>query len=169
MAISVLLLWWALHDISFADFVEQSRSIRLLPLAGCVVVATLTFPLRAIRWRYLLRLDGEALPFAPLWHATAIGFMANNLLLARAGEVARAYAASRLTSVRFTNVVATLVVERAMDGLTLVAILAVAIIGGGFDAQTPVGFTTLGTVMTVATAGFVAVLVVAVAAVHWPQ
>ena len=111
--ISVVLLWWALHDLDLGEVVEHMRAVRVVPFIASVVVATLVFPIRTIRWQYLLRLDGEKLPFVPLWHATAIGFMANNLLPARAGEVARAYAARRLTGVPFMTAAATLVVERA--------------------------------------------------------
>jgi hypothetical protein len=38
-----------------------------------------------------------------LWHATAIGFMANNLLPARAGEFALRYVASQQVPVRFST------------------------------------------------------------------
>ena len=128
--ISVVLLWWVLHDVPLAEVVEHMRAARIVPFAACVLVATLGFPIRTIRWQYLLRLDGEKLPFVPLWHATAIGFMANNLLPWRAGELARAYAARRLTGVPFMTAAATLVVERVMDGLTLVAMLGLAMFAG---------------------------------------
>ncbi len=169
LLLSVVLLWWALHDIPFADVVEHMRAARLLPFLAAVTAATLAFPLRTIRWRYILHLDGEKLPFVPLWHATAIGFMANNLLPARAGEVARAYAAKRLTAVPFMTAATTLVVERVMDGLTLVAMLAVAMFVSGFGVATTVGVVTLGQLVGGFTLLFVGLLIVAVWAVHWPD
>ena len=169
LLISGVLLWWALHDVHLAEVAGHLRAARFFPLLGCVVTATLVFPLRPIRWQYILQLDGVKLPFVPLWHATAIGFMANNLLPARAGEVARVYAATRLTAVPFMTVAATLVVERMMDGLTLVTILALAVFLTGFEMTTTVGPFTFGQILGGAALLFVVSLGVAVWAVHWPD
>jgi uncharacterized protein (TIRG00374 family) len=168
IGVSALLLWWALHDVSLSEVWQRLRGVRLLPLVATIVLATAQFPIRTIRWRYLLRLEGEALPFTPLWHATAIGFMANNLLPARAGEFARAYAAHRLTAVRFSTAFASIAVERVLDGITLVALLTVAISAGGFAAGTAVGSVTLGGVARGAGILFGGLLVVALVLVHWP-
>ncbi len=169
LVVSVTLLWWALHDVDLSEVVGHFRAARPLAFAAFVVVATLGFPLRTLRWRYLLRLDGQTLPFVPLWHATAIGFMANNLLPVRAGELARAYAANRLTQARFSTAMATIVVERIMDGLTLVALLALTTAAGGFTASTTVLGFTLGDIMKGAAALFAVVLIIAIGVVHRPD
>lgn len=165
---SILLLWWTLHDVSLSEVWHNLRGARLLPLLGMVVVATARFPLVTVRWRYLLRIEGESIPFIPLWHATAIGFMANNLLPARAGEFARAYAARQLSGVRFASAFASIAVERIMDGITLVAILSIGIWLGGFAPDTTVGGMTLGEIARGAGLLFGAALVVALVVVHWP-
>jgi uncharacterized protein (TIRG00374 family) len=170
LVIAALLIWWALHDVSAGEVWSRLRNVRLVPFTLSIVVATLMFPLRTIRWQYLLRLEGEALPFIPLWHATAIGFMSTNLLPARAGEFARAYAARRLTGVRFTTAFASIAVERVLDGITLVAALVVAIWAGGFGGDTAVSEDrTLGSVVRGAGFMFLLLLVVALAVVHWPR
>src|SRR3712207_2538459 len=79
------------------------RRARLGPLLGAVLLATLTFPCRVVRWRHLRpRDDGRAPGALPLWHAVAIGFTANNVLPFRAGELVRVAVASRLGGVRLT-------------------------------------------------------------------
>lgn len=168
LAISVLLLWWTLHDVALRDVAGHVRQARPLAFLGAVILATATFPLRTIRWRYLLQRNREVLPLLPLWHATAIGFMANNLLPARAGELARAYAARHLTGVRFTAAVGSVAVERVFDGLILVALLAVGILWGGFAGGTAVGGMPLARVAMLAAAIFGPALVVALWLVHWP-
>jgi hypothetical protein len=55
-----------------------------------------------------------------------IGFAVNNLLPARVGEFARAIALARVTAVATAASFATLVVERILDGLVLVALLFAA-------------------------------------------
>jgi hypothetical protein len=168
VVLSIALLWWTLHDVSLREVWGHIRQVRLAPFAATIVLATLTFPLRTVRWRYLLRLEGAPLPFVPLWHATAIGFMANNLLPARAGEVARAYAARKLTAVPFTQALASLVVERVLDGIGIVALLTVAIWAGGFDATTTVAGIRLVSIVRSAAIVFVAALAAAAIFVHWP-
>jgi len=144
------------------------RGVHVFSLLAAVAIVTLSFPVRTIRWRYLLRSEGSTLPFAPLWHATAIGFMANNLLPARAGELARAYAARKLTGVRFSTAIASIAVERVLDGITLVALLTVAIWAGGFAPGTTVGGMSLGGVARGAGVFFSVLLAVALFLVHWP-
>ena len=128
VAISIGLLLWALRDVSFNDVVQHVSAARPAPLLVAVVLATLTFPLRLIRWRLLLRDAQEAAyPPAALWHAIALGFMANNLLPLRAGELVRCYAAARLATIRFTTVLSSVAIERIFDGLTVVALLTLAL------------------------------------------
>jgi uncharacterized membrane protein YbhN (UPF0104 family) len=168
VGISLVLLWWALHDVSLAEVWLRLKSARFTPLLVTIALATARFPLVTVRWRYLLRLEGSALPFMPLWHATAIGFMANNLLPARAGELARAYAAGRLTDVRFTTAFASIAVERMMDGIVLVGFLVIGIWAGGFAADTSLGGVTLGTITRGAGIVFGGAFIAAVVLVRWP-
>ncbi len=162
-------MWWALHDVSLSDVWEHVRNVRVVPFALAISVATLTFPLRTIRWQYLLRLEDETIPFVPLWHATAIGFMATNLLPARGGEFARAYAARRLTGAPFTTAFASLAVERMVDGITLVILLMVGTWAGGFGAGTSIGNVTLGEIARTASVFFSGVLVVSILTVRRPE
>ena len=168
LVISIALLWWSLRDVRPAELAEHFGQARAGPLILMTAFATLTFVVRTLRWRYILRLEGEPLPYGPLWHATAIGFMANNLLPARTGEIARALAANRITSVRFSTAAASIGVSRIMDGLTVAALLAVGASSGGFSTQTTIGPFTLGGLITGTTALFAALLVLGVTAVHWP-
>ena len=129
VAISIVLLAWAVRGVSLQDIWRQVRAAHPAPLALAVVLATLTFPLRLIRWRLLLPdYDGRPYPAGALWHAIALGFMANNILPLRAGEIVRAYTASRLAQIRFSTVLSSIAVERIFDGLTVVALLSAALL-----------------------------------------
>jgi uncharacterized protein (TIRG00374 family) len=134
IAISAVLLYFSLRGIHFAEVVAYVRTARLIPIVGAVTFATLTFVLRIFRWQLLLHGDdGRRLPAAPLWHAIAMGFMSNNVLPLRMGEVVRVVAAHRLTNTRFTAVLASIAVERLFDATTVVALLAI----GLFTATLP--------------------------------
>ncbi len=140
VGISLGLLLWALRGVSLADVLQHVAAAKPAPLLAAVVLATLTFPLRLIRWRLLLRDDrGQAYAAGPLWHAVALGFMANNVLPLRAGELVRAYAAARLARIRFTTVLSSIGVERIFDGLTVVALLTLALLTPDLPASVSVG------------------------------
>jgi glycosyltransferase 2 family protein len=140
IAISVGLLLWTLRGVSISEVLRHIQSAHPAPLVVAVVVATLTFPLRLIRWRLLLRDEqGRAYPAAPLWHAIALGFTANNVLPLRAGELVRSYAAARLAPARFSTVLSSIAVERIFDALTIVALLTVALLSPDLPPHLMIG------------------------------
>jgi len=139
--LSALLLWWAFRGVDLHEAFGYLKRVRLGWLLAAVATATSLFPLRLVRWRLLLRRDdGGAYPWLPLWHAVAMGFAANNLLPFRAGEVVRTVAASRLTGARLTTSLASVGVERVFDALTVVGLLAAALLMPGM----PAGLTVAG-------------------------
>lgn len=162
-------MWWALHDVRLSELLGHLRRARPELFIAAILAVTATFPLRTVRWRYLLRLEGVTLPFRPLWHATAIGFMANNLLPARAGEFARAYAARALTGVRFSTAFASIVVERILDGMTLVALFAVAVIASDFPADSAIQGVSVERLALFGGVAFGGLFVAALAVVRWPS
>lgn len=155
IAVSALLLYFSLRGLHFREVAQHVRNARVAPVLGGVALATLTFVLRIFRWQILLRGDdGRRLPAGPLWHAIAMGFMANNVLPLRMGEVVRTFAASRLTGTRFTAVLASIAVERLFDALIVVALLAAGLFTADLPASAVAG---VGVQRLVAVAGLAAV------------
>ena len=165
VVLSLLLLWWALRDVSAAEVARQLRDADFLLLTLSVLVALAGFHFRAFRWGILLSPVQPQLPFSPRLAATYIGFAANNVLPARVGEFARAFALSRLTGIAPAAAFATLVIERLFDGLVLVALLFIAMAAPGFPAAP--GIAGGATVAAVAAAGASIALGFAVARPRW--
>ncbi|HKK94561.1 MAG TPA: lysylphosphatidylglycerol synthase transmembrane domain-containing protein, partial [Longimicrobiales bacterium] len=94
-AISALLVWWTLRGVDLSEVTGLVRDADWVLLSAAVGVATFGFLIRAIRWRILLHPIDPDTPLASRFGAVTIGFMANNLLPARVGEFARAYAMGR--------------------------------------------------------------------------
>lgn len=118
--LSVLLLVWTLHDVRWVDVMTHVRAANVPLLALAVVAGTLIFPLRARRWQTILAPIEEKVPLGPLWRSTAIGMMVNNVVPARAGELARAYALSReVPRIPFSTSFASLAVDRLFDAFTI--------------------------------------------------
>jgi len=90
--------------------------------------ATAIFALRARRWQTILEPVAGKLPFGPLWRATAVGMMVNNVVPARAGEIARAYALTREVPVPFATSLASLAVDRLFDAIVLLLLAAAALL-----------------------------------------
>jgi uncharacterized protein (TIRG00374 family) len=157
--LTVLLLAWTLRDVDPAALWQQLRDANVGLLMLSALVATLIFPLRAARWVVLLEPIAPQLRFMDAWRAVAIGMMVNNVLPARAGEVARAYAISRETkAVPFTSALASIALDRVFDAIVLFALMFGAMVAPGF----PAGATIAGRPATalIGTWGVAALLVV---------
>ena len=63
-----------------------------------------------------------------------IGLMANNVAPARVGELVRAYLLGERESMSKSTALGTIAVDRAFDGLTLVAILGFVVALSGANA-----------------------------------
>ncbi len=132
IALSVLLLWFVFRDVHVAEVVGQIRGAHMPLLALSAFLITVPFALRALRWGAILRPVYAGTRFRPRFACTCIGFMANNLLPARVGEFARAYALTRLEPVRLSESFGSLVVERMFDAIMVIGLLLVALAWPGF-------------------------------------
>jgi glycosyltransferase 2 family protein len=137
LLISALALWWTLRDVEIGAVLAHVRAGSLWLMLLSTVAATGIFPLRARRWRPILHAVRANIPFGPLWRSTAIGMMASNVLPARVGEVARAFALSREErSVRFTSAFASVAVDRVFDALVVLLLMFIAMLDPRFRAGT---------------------------------
>ena len=169
IVLSLAFLLWALHDVDPTEFFHRIRDANLWLFLLSVGLATLTFPARASRWHIILAARGEPVRWRPVWHATAIGFMANNVLPARAGELARAYAASRFVALPLARSIGSIAVERVFDGLIVVLLLALTVATFHFPGAVTVGGTNLATLAAWTGGLFVLALAVLFFLVHAPQ
>ncbi|HEY8166808.1 MAG TPA: lysylphosphatidylglycerol synthase transmembrane domain-containing protein [Gemmatimonadaceae bacterium] len=146
IALSAALLAWVLRDVSLnAVWGELSRSNLPLFLASAFC-ATAIFPLRAIRWRAILEPVAPGQPLGALWRSIAIGIMVNNVLPARAGEIARAYALTRETSVSFATSLASLAVDRVFDMLVLLMLGALGLLDPAFPHSAKIAGQSMGSI-----------------------
>ena len=119
------LLAWKIDLQEFRVALANTNYAWVLP---ALLTTTASYLLRTVRWGRIVR-PIRAMPFSTLLPVLFIGFMANNLLPARMGEVVRAYALGRKTGLSKTVGLATILLERLCDGLSLVVVLgAVALV-----------------------------------------
>lgn len=92
-----------------------------------LVLTCVTFIVRAERWQYLLGPLGPT-RFSTVFRTTVIGFAASAVLPARAGEVIRPYLLARREGLSATAAFATIVVERILDLLAVLLLMAAFLI-----------------------------------------
>ncbi len=120
VAISAVLLYFALRGLRLAEFWEAVKSARYLWLLPGVAVYFIGVWVRAWRWHYMLR-PLKKISVPTMFPIVAIGYMGNNIYPARAGEVLRAAVLKQREGVPISASLATVIVERIFDGVVMLA------------------------------------------------
>ncbi|MEX2431132.1 MAG: lysylphosphatidylglycerol synthase transmembrane domain-containing protein, partial [Dehalococcoidia bacterium] len=110
--------------IDFAEMRTALVTANYTYLVPAIAIYFVSLYFRSSRWRYLLR-PFAAIETRRLYPVVIVGYMANNLLPMRIGELARSYFLSTREPVRGSTALATVVVERVFDGLVMFLFLAV--------------------------------------------
>jgi len=158
LAVSGLALFVFLRGVSWADMgaaiARANFWVLILPSVPAYVGSIWV---RALRWRYLTAAVAP-IEHGPLFRATAVGFMVNNVVPLRIGEVVRAFYLSRETGVSASALFGTVIVERVIDA-SFVLLLAAVVLGTfgipGLDAGATLA--TLGMIV-ILPMGFLALL-----------
>jgi uncharacterized protein (TIRG00374 family) len=128
--LAIALLGWFLRHANLGDVLRAVARARLDVLAIAMVLVGVTYWARAARWQYLLRPLGPT-RFRTALRTTVIGFAASFLLPARAGDVLRPYLLAKQEGLPATATFATIVVERVLDLIAVLSLLAVYVWGSG--------------------------------------
>lgn len=124
LGLTVVFLVLALQRVDLGGFVEELKAVNYVWLVPAALCTLLGYVLRTVRWQIILTGAARA-PLATLFPVLIMGFATNNLLPGRLGEFWRAYLLGRKRNVRKTFALASVVVERVFDGLTLILLLTV--------------------------------------------
>jgi uncharacterized protein (TIRG00374 family) len=124
LAVSVFFLYLALRGVNAGQLRRELQAARFTLLILAVAVGSITCIIRAVRWRVLLGKRQQA-TLRPLFTSMMIGYLANNLLPARAGELVRIYVLERRTGMSKSTSAATVILERLTDALVLLALIGV--------------------------------------------
>jgi uncharacterized protein (TIRG00374 family) len=95
-------------------------------LVPAVLVFVLSMAARAIRWRSLFA-PGRRPPLSTVANAMTIGYLYNNILPARAGELARVLVLNRRSTAGTVEIAGTAVLERLYDVVGILAIFLLAV------------------------------------------
>ena len=130
--LAVGLFAFFLTRVHFSEIAASIRAASPGWIAASAAISISTFAIRALRWVWILRPVGRV-PWWPSYRATSIGFAANTVLPARAGEVIRPAILARELSLPFAALLASIVFERILDALSQLTYLGIAL-GTGASA-----------------------------------
>lgn len=135
LLISGLAIWLVLREINFQVFLVQLAKIRWQTLLLATLVYFVSYALRAFCWYILLR---RKVAYRDAFFTMGVGYLLNNLLPFRLGEIGRAVMLDDSGRTSPLEVFSSVVVERIFDVfLAAIFILSVLprIISGGFDQR----------------------------------
>lgn len=121
--VTVGLLALFLRQVNLAEVAREIRHASVLHLLLAILTTVSIYVFRAVRWQAMLEPVGRA-RFVPAFRTTVIGFAANTLLPARAGEFLRPYLLARQEGLSATSTFATIVLERVLDLLAVLLLFA---------------------------------------------
>src|SRR5690606_2463060 len=132
IALGLALLGLSLRGVDLRGVLREIRSADPLLFLAALAAATAPMVVRAWRWRVLLEPSRPGTAVRSRFEAPMRGSMANDVVPARVGELARAYALSGAERVPLIASIGCLVVERLLDGIVVVSFFALAMAWAGF-------------------------------------
>ena len=125
--ISLVFLWLALKDLQLDQVLTSLQEANYLWLIPGVAVYFVSVWFRAWRWGFLLR-SSKRVPARKLFPIVVIGYMGNDILPFRLGELLRAYVLWRKERINIGTTLTTAVLERLFDGLTMVLFVLIGLL-----------------------------------------
>ncbi|MFN9298640.1 MAG: lysylphosphatidylglycerol synthase transmembrane domain-containing protein [Acidobacteriota bacterium] len=127
IVLAAVLLYFSFRGIDFVKLGRMLAGAKLAPLGWAGLLSCVALWLRSVRWRVLLN-SGAELQLGTVFWANALGYLGNNVLPARMGELMRVEALKRRHEISRSYLLATALIERVMDAGVLVLFTAVALL-----------------------------------------
>jgi uncharacterized protein (TIRG00374 family) len=127
IVVSIVAVWILIQSVDIGAALEVLGTASPAWIALMFVTTTVDIGARGARWRTLLA-PIAPLPYRRVLGYTYIGYLANNVLPARLGELYRSHALGEGEHVSRPTVLGTVVVERVVDTVMVVAIASVAVL-----------------------------------------
>ncbi|PJF42401.1 MAG: TIGR00374 family protein [Phototrophicales bacterium] len=135
LVVSLFFLWIGFRGLDFDELIHTLQQINLNWIGVAVPVYFAATYLITWRWWYLVRTI-RPISVNRLFPVVLIGYMANNLLPLRLGEIMRAYVLRRRDNIPIPPTLTTILVERVFDGLTMLTFIFVALLFLDFEEPT---------------------------------
>jgi uncharacterized protein (TIRG00374 family) len=118
--LAAVLLYFAIRGVDWSGVWRTLSGARRDYIAAAAAIVCGSFFLRGLRWRILLKAGDARCGIGMVFWANMAGYLGNNFLPARAGELVRSFLVSRHSSLSKTYVLTTALAERLADVIALV-------------------------------------------------
>jgi glycosyltransferase 2 family protein len=126
-ALAAACLTWAFHDVKLEPLWRDAGRIEWRWMALAVVFDVLSYVCQGARWAILLQRQGR-ISVLQTTRAVYAGLFVNELLPLRVGEALRAWLVARCLKVSVARVFPSVLVERFLDAVWLVAAVALTVL-----------------------------------------
>jgi glycosyltransferase 2 family protein len=129
LGLGIFLVWWSIKDLTSEDKSEIKKALKMarywliIPVFG---ILFLSHYVRALRWKLLIEPLGYKPSTTNTVFAVFIGYLAN-LAVPRLGEVLKCTILARYEKVPADKLIGTIILERVIDAITLLAIFGITI------------------------------------------
>ena len=127
MLLGASVLAWLFHRVSPASVLIQLERAQLLQVLVASVFVILSYVCRAVMWKRLLSRSHDY-SYGSLFRSMMIGYLVNNLVPARLGDVVRGVWLCRLRIGSKSSIFGSLVLERTLDVSVVLALLCFGIV-----------------------------------------
>lgn len=124
--ISALFIWFIAVNIKWSETLATLKNIQPKVVMGIACLFILFFAIKAIRWSYILQPVSHKNPLQ-LFPVMMAGVMINATLSVLVGEIIRSVMLGKQFRLSKSSILATIFVERLFDIMTLLALLASAV------------------------------------------
>ena len=125
--ISIVFIYIAFRDINYEEFLFAIAKADYVWILPAVVAMVISFWLRGYRWKYILN-PVQEVSVRSAFSATMIGYMANNVLPFRIGDIVRLVVISKSSGIKKAAAFGSIFIERILDLVMSLAIFGIALI-----------------------------------------
>jgi len=122
-AVAIIILYLLFSQVDFGVLIENMISADPFLYMAAFLVYYASFPLRGLRWNYLLNNIGVSKPLGQVTEIFFLSWFVNCIVPAKLGDIYRSYLFKINYSVSGARVLSTVYVERIYDVLVLVLLL----------------------------------------------
>ncbi len=123
IAIAIAAAYFAIKDVNLQELRDALTSANYIVIIPALLITYIGYLARAWRWQLMIA-PLKRIPFREVFPILVIGFAWNYAIPLRIGELVRAHLLGQRANVSRTALLATIVVERVLDGVAIMALLA---------------------------------------------
>ena len=128
IALAAAFMVLAFRDVEWDQLAKVARGANPAMLLVALLLGSVNLGIRALRWHVLLA-PGHPGPFLGTFWVVTVGYLGNNVLPMRAGDLGRSYLMGRRSGMGGSFALATTAAERVFDAIFLVVLGGLALQG----------------------------------------